>query len=328
MVETLPFNIGQIIMQAIGGYFGLEPILNEKTIPFHSEGYSINFGRGGLLAILKARGYKRIWLPEYNCPSVTEYLTKHHIAWKTYPVDSNLNPILPNLIPGDAFCYINYFGIKSAICRQLEAQGLPLILDLTQAFFYKPLPQTDAFSSARKFVGVPDGGYLFGPLARACDFVQQEMTPADCQSLFLRQQGDVAGGYVAFQKQDESLINWQPAQASQMTLDMFERIDWEVVIHQRKANFRQYAEAFDAINTIALHAEEDALALCYPLQADWVSNETKQALIAKKIFVPTYWPGTIENAWTQNTLFLPCDQRYTLTEIDFVIQEVKRLCPR
>lgn len=310
-------------MQAIGGYFGLEPTLNEKTTPFHSEGYPINFGRGGLLAILKARDYRRVWLPEYNCPSVTEYLTKHHIVWETYPVDEQLNPILPNLSSGDVLCYINYFGIKSETCRHLEAQGLPLILDLTQAFFYKPLPQTDAFSSARKFVGVPDGGYLFGPLVEECDLVQQEMTPVECQSLFLRQQGDVAGGYVAFQKQDESLINWIPARASQMTLDMFDSINWDAIIRQRKANFKQYADAFGAINAIPLHAEDDALALCYPLQAEWISKETKQALIAKKVFVPTYWPGTIENKWTQNTLFLPCDQRYTSAEIDFVINAVK-----
>lgn len=311
-------------MQAIGGYFGLEPTTSEKTTPFHLEGYSINFGRGGLLAIIQARGYTKIWLPEYNCPSVMEYLTKHTIPWESYPVDAQLNPQLPTLKAGEALCYINYFGIKSAMCRQLELMHLPLILDLTQAFFYKPLPQTDAFSSARKFVGVPDGGYLFGPLAKACHFSQQPMQPDDCTSLFLRQQGNVAGGYLAFQSQSKAMGDWIPAQASAMTINLLEQIDWETVIKQRKANFQRYHAAFKAINTITLDAEADALALCYPLQLDSISQETKKALIAQKIFVPTYWPGTIENAWTQQTLFLPCDQRYTSNEIDFVIAEVKK----
>lgn len=241
-------------MQAIGGYFGLEPTLNEKTTPFHSEGYPINFGRGGLLAILKVHGYRRVWLPEYNCPSVTEYLTKHHIVWETYPVDEQLNPILPNLSSGDALCYINYFGIKFETCRHLEAQGLPLILDLTQAFFYKPLPQTDAFSSARKFVGVPDGGYLFGPLVEECDLVQQEMTPVECQSLFLRQQGDVTGGYAAFQQQSATMANWMPARASQMTLvpmadPVYTDFRVEVILHSNQAGAFKTISIRDDVRT-------------------------------------------------------------------------------
>ena len=312
-------------MTAIGGYFSLEPIGKTDSRTIFTRGELLNFGRACLLWIIRARGYKRVWIPEYNCPSVSSYLKKYSIACETYPVDDHLEPQLPMMAEGDGLVYINYFGIKSETCRHLELQNLPLILDLSQAFFYEPLPTTDAFNSCRKFVGVLDGAFLMGHLAfDRFDAPHQEWSPGDCAHLLKRLDGDVAGGYLAFKEMSTRMADWVPARVTSLTERMLGKIDWENVRQRRRANFSYYHEALGAVNSLKLLPEQDGFALCYPFQADWVTAETKTELIRLQIFVPTYWPGAVRNAWTEHTLFLPCDQRYGQDDIERVIDAVKR----
>ena len=63
-------------------------------------------------------------------------------------------------------------------------------------------------------------------------------------------------------------------------------------------------------------------------------GETKRlCLIEKKIFIPQYWKEvkdrvgkeTVEYEFATNILWLPCDQRYNLDDMEYLIDEVKKI---
>ena len=143
----------------IGGYFELE--MPRGELPCEG-GVTVNFGRGGLELILRTRQYRKVWIPDYICPCVPAFLNAIGMPFSTYEIGANLEPReLPPLAWNEAFLYVNYFGVKDDYCDELEESRSNLILDLTQAFYYRPL-NADGFNSTRKFFGVPDGGFAFG----------------------------------------------------------------------------------------------------------------------------------------------------------------------
>lgn len=145
--------------RAIGGYFALEV---PRGVAPYPEAVAVNFGRGGLDLILRTRSFRKLWIPDYICPCVPAFLDRLGMDYGTYPIDFNLNPApLPEPSAGEGVLYVNYFGVKDATSRALEETCPRLVLDLTQAFYYQPT-RADGFNSARKFFGVPDGGYAFG----------------------------------------------------------------------------------------------------------------------------------------------------------------------
>ena len=58
--------------------------------------------------------------------------------------------------------------------------------------------------------------------------------------------------------------------------------------------------------------------------------ETRKKLAEKKIYIPTLWPNvliekhgdTIEYDYAANILPLPCDQRYGLDDMEYIVKEL------
>ena len=67
---------------------------------------------------------------------------------------------------------------------------------------------------------------------------------------------------------------------------------------------------------------------CYPLLLR--DNNLRELLIAKRIFVPQFWPGLVQNdvspeIWDliHNLLPLPLDQRYGLDDMAYLIEQIE-----
>jgi hypothetical protein len=155
---------------AIGGYFELGMPDGDLL---YSDAYPVNLGRNGLRLIVGGRKYTDIWLPAYICQDVIDTLLADNIRIRFYKIDDKLEPVvLPVLKKKEGFLYVNYFGIKDTACEKISKTVKNVILDLSQAFFYTPPEGIDAFNSARKFIGVPDGGFVFGNLAGTLNLPQ------------------------------------------------------------------------------------------------------------------------------------------------------------
>ncbi len=304
--------------EAIGGYFGTEPLLSSPDGELHPGVPTVNIGRSGLRRIMQVRDIRRLWIPDYNCRSVVTYLNLWEIPYETYAVDDDLEPALPKLSQGDALVYVNYFGLKTAACRRLETSNIPLILDLTQAFYYRPLPGTFAFSSARKFFGLPDGGYVFGLSPEEADLPAWEIPDEYFAPLRLRASGDVSGGYAKFK--EIKYYRLPTAAASAFSRNAMQRIDYAGVAARRRENFAFYRKHLQPTNLVRMNLEKDDVPLCYPYRPAAEAASLRAKLIERSIFVPIYWPKCDKPKWIDETIFLPLDQRYGREEMQRVIQ--------
>ena len=65
---------------------------------------------------------------------------------------------------------------------------------------------------------------------------------------------------------------------------------------------------------------EGDVPLVYPFLSDKVGLREK--LIANKIYVATYWPGSNQDEM-KKIIPLPLDQRYDKSEMDYIIEKIE-----
>ena len=147
-------------MEPIGGYFGLE---FAHGVEYHKKAIRLSTGRNCLEYILRAKEYKKVYLPYYTCDVVLEPFMKLGIPYEFYHIDNNFEIRDRFTLKADeALLYVNYYGLKQRYVEQLaEKTRERLIVDNTQAFYAKPIAGIDTFYSCRKFFGVSDGAYLY-----------------------------------------------------------------------------------------------------------------------------------------------------------------------
>ena len=310
-------------MQPIGGFFSLELPYGEE---YHKDAIRLNTGRNCLEYILKARGYKKVYLPYYTCEVVLEPFKKLGISYEFYYIDLNFE-IRDNLTlkADEALLYVNYYGLKQRYVELLaEKVGNRLIIDNTQAFYAMPIAGIDTFYTCRKFFGVPDGAYLYTE-KKLNEDLEQDLSFDRMTSLTKRIDVGAEAGYADFREISHRLVGQPIKLMSNLTQRLMQGIDYKTVAKKRRENFQMLHDVFGKKNNLELNLEEDSVPMVYPF---FSSDEgLREKLIENKIFVARYWPNVLE--WTTkddieyylaNQLQpLPIDQRYGENQMKRII---------
>jgi hypothetical protein len=303
-------------MTAVGGFFELETCRGGG--PWHRGSVALTSGRACLRAVLELTRPARVFVPFYICDAALEPLRLLGIPFEFYRLTPSLDPA-PEGWPADAgVLYVNYFDMKTGEAdRFAAALGSRAIVDDTQAFFRRGRRSGWSFNSARKFFGVPDGAYVYGP--RAGDVrpaAPNDTVPAAHLSSRLAGEQELAyQQYVAAEAQVSVDVRLPSRAASRL----LEGIPYEEVRTARRRNFAQLHERLAAVNTLAvdLRLDVDAAPFCYPFLPSRPSLH--QALWQRQIFVPRLWPEVASRpggpfAWERDLaarlLPLPIDHRY------------------
>jgi len=313
-------------MKEIGGYFGLE--LNE-TGEFHHDALKLNTARNCLEYVLRARTYRKIYIPYYSCPVLLEPIEKCQIAYEYYFINEELDPIFDkSLSKGEGFLYINYFGLKQNTVELLARRfGERLIVDNSQAFFSNRIDNIDTFYSARKFFGVADGSYLYTGQRINEDFEQDVSYP---RMLFLLKRLDLSAqeGYAEFIENERRLNNSSIKKMSSITERILGSIDYNKVKVTRFENSCYLNSELKSTNMLHLPIMEGSIPMIYPYLAR-NGQELKLKLIAKRIYVATYWPEITrteshlyERDLANNLVALPVDQRYSKSEMTQILETI------
>ena len=313
-------------MTSIGGYFELE--LPQKA-EYHKGALALNTGRNCLEYVLRARGYKKVYLPYYSCEVLLEPFNKQGVEYGFYHINESLELEQPvSIKDGEALLYINYFGLKQDYVTSLSATyGEQLIVDNTQAFYAKPIEGIDTFYSCRKFFGVADGAYLF--CSRSLDMeLEQDQSWQRMEYLLKRIDISPEAAYTDFRTQSELLKNNPIRKMSKLTARIMTSIDYSGVAEHRRNNFKQLDEAIGHLNGIKWNLSDDAVPMVYPFLTD--DSSLRQRLIDNKIYVAQYWPNVLQwcspadsaHKLTQCLLPLPIDQRYGEQEMNRIIQTI------
>lgn len=315
------------MMEPIGGYFGLELPHGSE---YHKDAIRLNTGRNCLEYILRARGYKKVYLPYYTCEVVLEPFAKLGVEYEFYHIDIHLEIRDKFTLKADeALLYVNYYGLKQRYVESLAAKvGERLIVDNTQAFYAKPIKGIDSFYTCRKFFGVSDGAYLYTDKLLDIE-LEQDQSYDRFISLTKRIDLGAEAGYADFRELSKSLVGQPIKIMSNLTLRLMQSIDYKRIAQQRRENYMQLHETLGSSNTIILSLEEDAVPMVYPYLAP--VKGLREKLIENKIFVARYWPNVL--GWTAEVDLeqllayqmqpLPIDQRYGEEVMDKIIDLLK-----
>ena len=119
----------------------------------------LNLARNSLRYIVRAYNIKEMFIPYYLCRVIRQALKKENCKPVFYHIDDNFMP--SQEFPQSAFIlYPNYFGICDKNVKILAKKYPFLIVDNAHSFYSTPKGFA-AFNSARKFMPVYNGSYLW-----------------------------------------------------------------------------------------------------------------------------------------------------------------------
>ena len=315
-------------MKAIGGYFELE-LSNYGH--YHNDAIKLNTGRNCLEYILRARKYKKVYIPYYTCEVVLAPFQKLDVQYAFYHIDSNFeisdNICLDN---NEALLYTNYYGLKSNYVKTLASKyANRLIIDNTQAFYAEPIRGIDTFYTCRKYFGVPDGAYLYTDCHTKENFPQDESFE---RMTFLTKRIDRTAqeGYPDFRNNDKLLGTVGIRMMSKLTEALMQGIDYRAKATKRTDNFNLLNKELRTSNLLKWDLAHGDVPLVYPYLVE-NGAKLRQMLIDNQIFCAQYWPNVLE--WCEpdmleyrlakNLVCLPIDQRYGKEEMNIILKSIR-----
>ena len=313
-------------MEPIGGYFELEL---RSGSHYHIDAIKLNTARNCFEYILRAKKYKKVYIPYYTCEAILEPILKLNIDYEFYSIDGQLNPIFEKKFQDDeAFLYTNYFGLKHKTVELLAKKiGKNLIIDNTHAFFTKPINGIDTFYSARKFLGVADGAYLYTNVVLNIN-LEQDKSFNRMSHLLKRIDTSAEKAYMDFTQNEYVLTNQPIMKMSKLTNALLSSVDYENVKNTRIRNYKFLEKHLSIKNHFQLPFSGE-VPLVYPFRTNNEALRTK--LIENKIYVATYWPNVfiwcdenkLENLLAKQIIPIPIDQRYNENNLLSIIQILK-----
>jgi len=310
-------------MNSIGGYFGLELPTGEH---YHQHAIRLNSSRNSLEYILKAKHYKKIYVPYYTCKAMLEPIEKCNIDYEFYSINEQFEPVKEyHLSSGEVFLYTNYFGVKNeAVERLAGIYRQQLIVDNAQAFYAKPIAGIDTIYSARKFFGVADGGYLYTDTLLEGEEFEYDMSFNRMSHLLKRVELSAEYAYVEFVVNDKSLEYNSIRKMSKLTDRILMGVDYESIKKKRRENFLFLDAALKKDNLWKIGLSSDTVPMVYPF---YNKSYLWEKLIANKIYVASYWPNVrewcnknqIEFTLTNHLIPFPVDQRYGTEDLQRII---------
>jgi hypothetical protein len=275
-------------------------------------------------------------VPYYICDAALQPFEAAGVDVEFYAIDDVFDPVLPPSAPGTDECllYVNYFGLKTSTALSLIARHpARVVVDDTQAFFSKGYDGGWSFNSARKFFGVPDGGYAYGPELPAID--RPRVPDVHYAHLVNRLLGQQELAYQQYCQSELAVTAdvWRMSVLSERLLD---QIDYRTARECRRRNFAWLHDALGGCNGLKpLMPDDAAVPFCYPMLS--TTSVPWTAIWDRCVFVPRLWPDVSmrplsarferELTLAERVLPLPIDHRYApddLARLVEVLAEIVR----
>ncbi len=320
-------------VKSIGGYFELADREAEHSLPIKG-GVLLNTGRNALeYILLSIPDVKKVYLPYYTCEVVLEPFKRNHIIYNFYHINARFEIADDiNLNDGEYLIANNYFGLKDYYITVLaEKYGERLIVDNAQALYAPVLPGIKAFYSARKFVGVADGGIAVGVDGKYSLYYEEDDSTLHNSHLLIRKEQGAEVGFHDYQENEKKLDNQSIRRMCTNTRDILFHIDYEKVKEKRRSNFEYLHQTLKECNNLQVPSLDIfSCPMVYPLLLGSDRN-LRSELIKNKVFVARYWPNvlnwrpndSIEYLFADKIIPLPVDQRCDEEDLSRIVKIIK-----
>ena len=313
-------------MKEIGGYIEFEKY-NRPML--HQEAVALNCGRNCLAYLIQAKKIKKIKIPYFLCDSVRNICKAESVQVTYYHIDGNFLPE-DLLLDDDEWLYIvNYYGqLSREYIKGLADKYNRIIVDQAQAYFDMPIKGVDTLYTCRKFFGVTDGAFLYTDILLEED-LEIDISFERMHFLLGRYEKTASEFYGEYSANNRLFAKEQIKKMSKLTENLLHGIDYEYVKMKRTENFKFLHEKLEKMNKLQLHLVDGAF--MYPFYHE-NATEIRKKLQQKNIYIPTLWPNVLEDIaendleylYAKNILPLPCDQRYSVEDMQEMIDNILR----
>lgn len=328
---------------------------NYKTVFYQS-------GRNAIEALMKPIQYQyhidKILLPDYVCETVLDAVIRADMDYELYNVNAQFELELQqieNYIKAGIKCIyvVQYFGKKfsnqiiDAIKRWKEA-GIIVVEDITMSLFSDDEMGVGfgdyILGSIRKWLPIPDGAFVCAAKKELPESIRTSSVSKYTDYYRLVQTMKkmyIEGGFrdkklkenymTYYHKSIEELFSdYQLYPMSEFSMNYIKNYDMERVINTRKENYDYLYGKIKSLKHIhvKIKREYEFIPLGMVLECS-DRDDLLEYLISKDIYCNVHWrlKSRGENPAIErlsNTLLtVPCDQRYGMTEMDYIADTVK-----
>ncbi len=314
-------------MKEIGGYIEFETF---RSAMLYDDGIKLNCGRNAFAYLIESRNIKKICFPKMMCDSNDKVLSDYDLEVRYYSIGKDLK-MEDIILNDDEWLYVvNYYGqLSDEYIRCLKQKYERIIIDNAQAYFQRTAEGIDTIYTCRKFFGVSDGAILYTDSQLDREFSYDESYKR-INFLVGRFERTASEFYSEYAANNDVFFEEPLKKMSKLTENILHGIDYEFIEKRRTENFRYYHEALASVNKLELNIPNGAF--MYPF---YIENSAviREKLRDMKIYTPKLWPNVLDTCNKQdneydlaeNIIPLPCDQRYSYDEINYVIEAIKNV---
>jgi len=289
---------------------------------------------------------KNIWLPSYLTQDILDGI-KLNIPKQFYPVNSRLRVSSDDFIEliqnEDLFLFIDYFGFpfEKTIIKKVKSRNCPIFRDCTQALFHNwKHDDCDFYIYApRKFLGIPDGGILY------CkdELMIHQPDPSSPHietfyklfcALIMRREFDKYGGdrkwFELYQEGEKELQAGNQNMSDISILLLKYAFNYEEIKRKRRLNYHTLNQKLSEY-AVFPNESPNAVPIGYPISIKH-RDQVRFELFKRNIYPPIHWdikdivPKRFHESHhlSQSIMTLPCDQRYSEDDMNYVADSLLR----
>lgn len=335
--------------------------------PWSQDGRLFGSGRDALVGLLKhgmkARGWRRLWMPGYFCPEVVLACRNAGIEVKRYrsfPVVRTNDEARESefrMLDGDVLFVQNFFGLQNFRAERAESRGREVIEDHSHDPWSPQAIESRGdwcVASLRKTLPIPDGGVLWSPrghrlppqpkvAARLRRASLEKLAAMLLKGWYLEGRPVSKATFRGLSASGESCIGTGPL--SGMTPWSAEMVDCLPVSAWRSLRARNHgilSAALKEVNGVrVLSPEKGARAVPFGaflvFESPQLRDRVRRALIDRRIYPAIHWSlsefaegaSSVEaQELSRRVLTVHCDFRHRRKDMLRIAEEIKRGCTR
>ena len=327
-----------------------DALISDKPQRFVQDDWQLyRSGRDAMKAAARIAGRRRVLLPALCCESMILPFSANGYDVEFYRMNCDLTgdeeDVRAKLTDGTALLYMRYFGITpftDEFLRSLRRSGrdITFIEDRTHDVIVphdeEGFSPDAVLASLRKWAALPEGGMLRTDIGKIIAGVDLRFgdTRREAMELKVRYLETWEPGlkkeFLDMLHSAEHLLDEssEPCGMSAEYEALLRRIDFAALLEKRRANVARLYVRLAALDGTRLHflsRHPEESTLYFPIYLE-NRGEIQRAMAQHGVYCPVIWPEPeaahgvceVSRYVTEHMLALPCDQRYTPENMDFI----------
>ena len=299
-------------------------------------------------------------LPAFTCHAVVEPFVNCGYSVEPYSINKDFS-VKPKQFLEDVervnpsvILIHDYFGFdsnaalrQSSLLEKLKEQGIVVIIDRTQPMFsfYPQLEGNYVIGSLRKWMGIPDGAFLnfsvgefVGELHEDNELIAAKRKAMTYKNSYIRQGIGKKETVLELYKSAEQILDSrnQAYAMSDISRELFMDTDLDEMRVSRRKNYEKLANGIQNTENIHIphpNLQDNEVPFYFPVfirnsRADFQSYLARNSIYATVIWgCPQEFTRKIDviaEDIYREILCIPCDQRYTQNDMDYICKVINK----